>query len=268
VGAKGFGEAAPAGAERFGSAVATAMLIVSNKYRLATVLVPKCASTTLISVLAGLHDLPLAAKDRHALDATYSKEKIDRQTQLITLPEARIAEARDMFRDYTWFAVVRDPYGRLVSNYHNKINRFCAAFRKDLYLRYKLVQLFQGPASWRDVRRAMPWLHSHVTYGEFVETLRRYGIDWDAHFKKQADILHLDEIEYARLLRLESLEQELPELLHEAGVPQAKLSRADGGNRLNISRREATAGTPEEVAERPAVHELYRDDFTRLGYAA
>jgi hypothetical protein len=245
------------------------MLMVSNRYRLAVVLVPKCASTTLISVFARLHELPLGAKDRHALDAIYNaKDVIDRRAPLIALSGGRIMEARREFGDYLWFAAIRDPYGRLLSNYHNKINRFCANFRKDLYLRYKLVQLLQGPAAWRDVRRAMPYLRSHITYREFVGVLARHGVDWDDHFRKQADILRLDEIGYTRLLRLESLEQEMTDLFREAGVPAAKLVEISKAGRLNVSRREATAGTPEEIAERPAIHELYRDDFVRLGYAA
>jgi hypothetical protein len=245
------------------------LLIVSNKYRLATVLVPKCASTTLISVLAGLHNLPPRLRGRNALAAIYSsKEGIDRQSELIALPLKRIAETREALSDYMWFAVVRDPYGRLRSNYHNKINRFCANFRRDLYLRYKAVQLLQGPASWRDVRRAMHYLHAHVSYAEFVETLRLHGIDWDRHFRQQADILHLDEIEYGRLLRLESFQYDLAELLRDAGVPAAGLAEMDMAGRLNVSLREASNETAEDVAARPAVHELYRDDFTRLGYAA
>jgi len=246
---------------------ATAMLIVSNRYRLATVLVPKCASTTLISLFAKLHDMPRELRGRDALDAIYSsKEEIDRQSPLIALPNARIIEAREAFGDYIWFAVVRDPYGRLLSNYHNKINRFCANFRRDLYLRYKLVQLFQGPASWRDVRRAMPYLHSRVTYREFVETLQRRGVGWDRHFKPQTDILRLDAVAYTRLLRLETFKQELTDLLREAGVPQGKLMEISKAGRLNVSRREATAEAPDEVAARQAVHELYKDDFAKLGY--
>ncbi|MGN6469327.1 MAG: sulfotransferase family 2 domain-containing protein [Rhizobiaceae bacterium] len=245
------------------------MLIVSNRYRLATMLVPKCASTTLISILARLHDLPPQRRDRVVLDKIYSpNEKIDRHSPLIALQETRIAEAREAFGDYIWFAVVRDPYGRLLSNYHNKINRFCAEFRKDLYLRYKMVQVLQGPASWRDVRRVMPYLHSHVTYREFVETLQRHGVDWDRHFKKQSDILQLGEIEYTRLIRLESFQDELTELLRAAGVSEARLGKTGHAGRRNVSRRAALAGTPEDVAARAAVHQLYRDDFTRLGYAA
>jgi hypothetical protein len=60
----------------------------------------------------------------------------------------------------------------------------------------------------------------------------------------------------------------MTDLFREAGVPAAKLVEISKAGRLNVSRREATAGTPEEIAERPAIHELYRDDFVRLGYAA
>jgi hypothetical protein len=249
--------------------MASAMLIVSNRYRLATVLVAKCASTTLISLFARLHDLPVGTRDRRALNPTYgSNGKVDRRPPLIALPHGRIVEAQQVFGDYAWFAVVRDPYGRLLSNYHNKINRFCATFRKDLYLRYKLVQLFQGPSGWRDVRRAMPYLNSRVSYHDFVATLQRGGVDWDPHFMLQADILRLGQVEYARLLRLESLQDELMPFLRQADVPAARLAELGNAGRLNASGGEQMGGTPEELAERPAVHELYREDFTRLGYAA
>jgi hypothetical protein len=245
-----------------------AMLIVSNKYRLATVLVPKCASTTLIAMFARLHDLPPQQRDRDAFDAICStRQEFDRQSDLIALPHARIVEAREAFGDYTWFAAVRDPYGRLLSNYHNKINRFCANFRKDLYLRYKAVQLIRGPVNWRDARLAMPYLHSHVTYREFVETLQLRGIDWDRHFRLQSDILCLDRIAYARLVRLEMFEQEMTDLLDEAGVPATKLAEIRKAGRLNASDGMAPEAS-EEIAERPAVRELYGKDFKRLAYAA
>jgi hypothetical protein len=246
----------------------SAMLIVSNRYRLATVLVPKCASTTLISLFARLHDLPPQQRDRDALDAISSTNQvIDRQSDLIALPHERIVEAYRTFGDYTWFAVVRDPYARLLSNYHNKINRFCANFRKDLYLRYKAVQLVRGPAYWRDARLVMPYLHSRVTYREFVETLQRHGVDWDWHFRPQSDCLRLDKIAYTQLVRLESFEQEMTNLLREAGVPAAKLAEIGETGRLNASDG-AVPEASEEIAVRPAVRGLYGKDFKRLDYAA
>jgi len=245
------------------------MLIVSNKYRLATVLVPKCASTTLISLFANLHELQAGSRDREVLNnIPRSPNGIDRTKEIIALESQRLIEARTELADYVWFSVVRNPYGRLLSNYHNKINRFCANFRKDLYLRYKLAQVLGGPKAWRDVRVAMPFLRSRVSYREFVRTLGEKGLDWDRHYMRQADLLELGEVEYTRLLRLESLQEEMAVLFCEAGLPRHKIDALGDLGRLNVSRREAMDGAPEEMAERPAVHELYRDDFTKLGYAA
>ncbi len=245
------------------------MLIVSNKYRLATVLVPKCASTTVISFFAQLHDLPAGKRDREITDTIpRSPDRIDRTTDIVTLESLRLVEARQEFDDYAWFSVVRDPYGRLLSNYHNKINRFCANFRKDLYYQYKLVQAAKGPKAWRDVRLAMPYLCARVSYREFVGTLGRNGVDWDRHYMKQSDLLRLDEVKYTRLLRLESFQDGMIALLSQAGLPQNRIEGLGSLGRLNASQREAMDGAPEEMAERPAIHDLYRDDFERLGYAA
>ena len=243
------------------------MLIVSNKYRLAAVLLSKCASTTATSVLARLHDLPVRARDRDVLDAIpKSAGRIDRTSDLIALEQRRLVEARETFPDYMWFSIVRDPYGRLRSNYHNKINRFCAAFRKDLYLRYKLAQALGGPAAWRDVRLAMPYLQARVSYGEFVQTLGEKGLDWDPHYRRQSDLLKLDEVDYTRLLRMETLQDDMVALLRDAGLPASRIAQMNDLGRLNNSRQEKMAGTDEDMTARPKVYDLYRDDFERLGY--
>lgn len=244
-------------------------LIVSNKYGLACLTVPKCASTTIISVFADLHDQPWAARERQRLDGVSGTgDAINRQADILTFRRDRLAEVRAAFPDYAWFSVVRNPYGRLISNYANKINRFAARFRRGLYLRYKVAQALGGPGSWRDVRLAMTYLTSRIGYREFVATLEREGTDWDPHFRRQSNLLQLPQIRYDRLLRLETLQEDLAGFLRQAGVPQERLAALGALRRLNRSQSDAFDGTPEELALRPAVYRLYRDDFELLDYGA
>lgn len=244
-------------------------LIVSNKYRLASVLVPKCASTTVISLFAALHDLPTSVSEKRDLSRLpRAMEGLDRDSDIVLYENARMVEVRQALADYAWFSVVRNPYGRLMSNYNNKINRFCANFRRDLYLRYKVVQALSGPKAWSDVRVAMPYMRSRVSYREFVGTLSKHGVDWDRHYRKQSDLLRLDEMDYTKLLRLESFHGELGVFLRDVGVPEDRIAKFCASRRLNGSDGKRMDGTPEEIAERPAVYDLYRDDFERFGYDA
>ena len=245
------------------------MLIVSNKYRLASLVLPKCASTTVIALFAELHGLPVGSRERRALEGAYASigPEHDRAADLVVVKHGQFAETFGNLRDYAWFSVVRDPYGRLLSNYYNKINRFSARFRCDLYLRFKLLQALKGPAAWRDVRLVMPFLRKHVSYHDFVGTLGREGVDWDIHYRRQSRLLRLDRIGYTQLLRMENLQDELPAFLRQAGLSQAAVSALGEIRTLNRSGAEDGRGLPEELAERPRVYDLYRDDFERLGYA-
>lgn len=244
-------------------------LIVSNRYQLVCMTVPKCASTTMISVFADLHDQPGAPRERHRLqEITDPNHPMDRRQDITIFRRDRLEEAFAIFPDYVWFSIVRDPYGRLLSNYANKINRFAARFRRGLYMRYKLAQALGGPRVWDDVRLAMPYLISRISYRDFVETLEREGTDWDPHFKKQSAVLKLPRIRYRKLLRLESLQEELPRFLREAGVCTDRVARLGIVSRLNGSRSDAFGGTSQELELRPAVYRLYRADFEMLGYGA
>ena len=61
---------------------------------------------------------------------------------------------------------------------------------------------------------------------------------------------------------------ELGAFLRDVGVPKGRIARFSASRRLNGSDAKRMDGTPEEIAERPAVYDLDRDDFERFGYDA
>jgi hypothetical protein len=243
------------------------MIIVSNRYRIATNLVPKCGSTTIVAVMGAIHDLLQTLNERHILKATIVGDPAQiGQRDMAVVTRNHAAEVARKFGDYVWFTVSRDPHDRVVSNYNNKLNRFSARFRPDLHWRYRMREILGGPRVWRDNRLVMPWLTSQLSYSEFVETLVREGIDWDPHYKLQTDIMRLDLFVDAKILRLETLSDELPKFLSSAGVDSGALQKLGPLPRLNRSAAEGMRAKPEIIAMKDKVFQLYRKDFETLGY--
>lgn len=151
----------------------------------------------------------------------------------------------EKFYSYYKFAVVRNPYDRLVSSF--------------FYLK-------QGGIGFFDNDFAESYLNDIDSFEEFVTRLgsddefRGAIMSW-VHFVPQLDFITLDGSNVAvdRVIKLESIDQEISELCEKLGVPPVKMIKD------NMSQRKSykTYYTPELIS---IVSSLYKDDLAVLNY--
>lgn len=151
----------------------------------------------------------------------------------------------EKFYSYYKFAVVRNPYDRLVSSF--------------FYLK-------QGGIGFFDNDFAESYLNDIDSFEEFVTRLgsddefRGAIMSW-VHFVPQLDFITLDGSNVAvdRVIKLESIDQEISELCEKLGVPPVKMIKD------NMSQRKPykTYYTPELIS---IVSSLYKDDLAVLNY--
>jgi len=186
-------------------------------------------------------------------------------TYQVVCPPDLVPGFADRFRGFTWFSVVREPFSRVESNYHNKLNRFARRFYPLTYLRS-----YAGPLNddrsdrrWQDVR--IRRMQRTIGFEQFVDGLERHGIDWDPHYRPQSRMLRLDRLRFDHLIRMERLADGLRGLFASLGAPAGVRSEVEKLSRLNPSRAGdgTTAWTPRL---RAIVEALYRDDFEAFGY--
>jgi hypothetical protein len=170
------------------------------------------------------------------------------------------------YRGYTVFSVIRDPFERTLSNYHNKLNRFARRFAPSVYFGGYLGPIFTGRSPFVFEQR-IRWMQRAIGFDRFVEVLAEEGVEWDIHFDLQVRLLGCDRISYDRLIPLESLAAGLQALFMGRGGLAAVASSIRDLGRLNASgRRSSEAAWTARV--RSAVAEIYEADFQQLGYAA
>ncbi len=247
-------------------------LVVCEPHRFIYRPLQKCASTTVIDFIGDLVGhvdrrdrrdfLPFAAADvSPGRGGTYA----------VKVPSAAIAGFVERYAGYLWFSVVREPYGRLKSNYFNKLNRYARKFEPRVYLLAYVRQVFTGRAIWRpdSVGERAACMQACIPFSRFVCGLQEHGISWDCHFTPQSDLLRMDVIPYHRLVRMEHLADGLREVVADAGATAAAAPALETLKRLNRS----AAGTADDAdvwtpAARRIAADLYRRDFEALGYAA
>lgn len=184
------------------------------------------------------------------------------------LAPGEVRRLRDLYPDYRFLANVRDPYARAVSNYFSKINRYCKHFDRTSYLRGKVGHLLKGPKTWSDGRVANGFMQDRISFAQMLAGLQRHGVDFDAHFAQQSDLLQLDHIRYDRFLRLEALDTEFRTAMTDLGLPPDMLSRLGSIPRRNFSAYRGTEADLLTDATKAAIRALYPDDFAKLDYPA
>lgn len=128
------------------------------------------------------------------------------------VPRDAVARVLRRYDGYRTCSVIRDPFDRTVSNYHNKLNRFARRFAPALYAASYVGPVVSPPYRITSVAR-IRWLQRHISFESFVERLGSAGVAWDVHFRPQVQLLALDELRYDRLIPMETLLDGLRELL-------------------------------------------------------
>jgi len=190
----------------------------NDRYRIIFVHIPKNAGTSILSLLAGGRNLP----QEHTVYREFQKAD-----------PARYAR-------YLSFAVVRNPWDRLLSAYaYLKAGgnggtdaAFCAAFNTEV----------------RDFRQFVcEWLDC-----DRIHTVRVLNPQYP-YVCDQDGVLQV-----ARIIRFERLEQELPGLLTEKGITGTlpRINRSERGDYVSYY----------DDASAARVAALYRNDVERFGY--
>lgn len=239
-------------------------LVVCEPWRLVYAPLPKCASTTMINLLMDVSGMPPRRGPRDCPRKSVSDVGGGATgVYEVRVPRCDIADVTRRLAAYTWFSVVRDPFSRVESNYHNKLNRYARRFHRFAYFVAYATPVRPGTSveAWQAARiRTMQAL---ISFERFVHGLARHGVDWDPHFAPQVDVLELDRVRFDRLIDMERLAEGLESLFRGIGRLASARPALEGLRRYNAS-RSADARSLWTPQLRDIVTELYRVDFAGL----
>ena len=137
------------------------------------------------------------------------------------------------------FTFVRDPYGRALSAFADKVVRK----RKQARPFYRWLGRVEAPA-----------------FIDFLRFLEDGGGLSDAHWAPQADLMLLPVTEFHFVGRLERLEADLSSVVERVFAPGAPLQMRRAGPRTDSHRSLAGAYTPEAIGDRePGLCGGFRD---------
>lgn len=245
------------GAQAWGQPLRTVRELLNNqsfvslKHRYCFMATPKVACTSLKSLL--LHLEGLEPVYRPTLETKPNMVVHLRQAynfaSLLTIPENLAREVLQS-SDYFRFAVVRNPYGRLVSAWKNKIYLEEPVFRPHIRKIRKLFNLDTRPIPFEAFL-------DYVTSGD-----DRDSTGW-THWHPQVSLLFSRQLNYTHLGRLETIEATLDAFENhlspmlstplKLGLENASPSRGDWRELYNANRA-------------AQAYQFLKVDFERFGY--
>lgn len=239
-------------------------LVVCEPWRLVYAPLPKCASTTMINLLMDVGGMPSRRGPRDCPRKAISN--VGRGTTGVyelRLGPDEIGTVARRLEAYTWFSVIRDPFARVESNYHNKLNRYARRFQPLAYLLAYATPVWPGTSveAWQAAR--IRTIQGFIPFERFIHGLDRHGIDWDPHFAPQVKVLELDLVRFDRLIHMEQLAEGLEALFRGIGRLATARPALESLRRYNASRSADSRSrwTPEL---REIVADLYHEDFAGL----
>lgn len=240
-------------------------LIVLDEQKLAYVVTPKVASTTLLHfcyALAGL-DLQGANPRKAARRRKTARRLTALGVRSMMLSQAELAEQRDRLADYYWIAARRHPLKRMISNYHSKVHRYAQAFDRRAFRAASLRRLLDGPRAIDDSRYLSLHVARRIAFDEMVRGLQHHGIDFDEHFCLQTEHLCPEAVSYHRILKQEALEDELKAVCSDTGLSYPYPHGIPSFNTSGMPRQAPVTPDPASIH---VIETLYRQDYAQLGY--
>jgi hypothetical protein len=243
-------------------------LIVSEPARIIYVLGPKCGSTGMVDLFLRLsgHELPEGKHRKFADAAMQDGRLVEGGLHFYRCYHRGVHEVRARFPDYALLTNIRDPYGRALSNYFSKINRYARAFAPSVFRYGKFRQFLSGPKKWGRSRHGNPFMQQRISFEEMLRGLAEHGPDFDPHFNLQWNVLDFAHLTYDRVLRLETLDTALIPTLEEFGMPSEMLARVDRLNHANASSYQRDKESYFSPEARRLINQIYAQDFAKLDY--
>ncbi len=211
--------------------------------------VPKAGCGTMKATLGGMEAARLSqAAVARVQDNPHDRMKV---TPFIKPYQLPADDLEDVFRGRKWtrFTVVREPAARLLSGYLEKIQQ---GLKQSEPIIAALTE--QG----RD-----PGLGSDISFAEFADYVASQpSRQQDPHWRRQADHLGLDFIDYDAVIHLEDLDNSWAKVAELTGVADLQdqfYCRNSTGARSKIT----NFYTPEILA---TVTRAYADDYHAFGY--
>ena len=223
--------------------------LASLRDRFVYLMVPKAACTSIKSMLRSLYDSrPLELFKgrefrRNMFIHSFGNAPLPSLNALDRKQQQELLEASDVLR----FAIVRNPYARLVSAWRDKVF-LCEPGFEDVY---------------SAIRGCPPAMDQHkhpVEFAEFVSFIENNrGRVLDSHWRRQVDMIFPRGISYNHIGKTEDLNLTL-EIFSQHLGRQETLSAP----RINEGSIKPPAKFSQQLAER--IFSIYEEDFITFGY--
>ncbi|RDW13574.1 sulfotransferase family 2 domain-containing protein [Paracoccus thiocyanatus] len=151
------------------------------------------------------------------------------------------------------WAVVRNPFTRILSGYLDKVRRDEPQFRNIAHRVAKLRNVHVSAVA-----------HNSVSFEEYCEalTLFEQPLDFDQHWRPQYEHICADIIPYTFFAKLETLDEDSGDIARRIGL--AKLSFTAGRSHATGSNEKVQEYYTQKTAD--IVRKVYANDFEHFGY--
>jgi hypothetical protein len=226
---------------------------VSQQHRYLFVETPKAACTSwkrFIVELEGAHFAEGARPYQRetTLEMLIHQRRHVHLPTLLDLPMSSLHDVLAPQNEWFKFAIVRNPFSRLVSVFENKVRLGEPGYGH-------LEARFGDRAGFKNAKAAFTAFVGEVTANYDLRTT-------DAHLRPQADLLMPRWIQYSRIFKMEAMGQAVTLLNHRAG-------RGEDALKLAISNESTGRPWRDYYTEQSAlaVAAAYSDDFDQFDFA-